>query len=176
MAIIAARRLRESGTSDVAGLVLIDAASYAQRLPFYIRLLRNPITRWFSGLTSVERSSRVVLWSLFVDKSRVDKAMVERYAHPRRIPDSDYAATQTALQIVPESFEAVTRIIQSIDVPTQIIWGACDNAVPVAFAARLNRDIRGSRVSVLPNVGHMPHEERPDDVIRTIQAFLANLP
>ena len=174
MAITTAARLRERGTA-VAGLVLIDAASYAQRLPFFIEVLRHPITRWLSGLTSVERSSRLVLRALFVDKSRVDGAMVERYARPRRIADSDYAATQTALQILPESFEMVTQAIQSIAVPTQIIWGGRDTAVPAAFAARMHRDIRGSRLEVLPNVGHMPHEECSSEVIRIIQAFLAEL-
>jgi pimeloyl-ACP methyl ester carboxylesterase len=61
-------------------------------------------------------------------------------------------------------------------VPTQIIWGDRDSAVPLAFAHRLHQDIAGSRQHVLERVGHMPHEERPDEVIGVILAFLSELP
>ena len=33
----------------------------------------------------------------------------------------------------------------------------------------------GSRVEVLANVGHLPHEVRPDEVIRILSTFLEGL-
>ena len=174
--IATAIKLRDRGGVRTDGLVLIDAASYEQRLPFFVEVLRHRITRFLSGMTSVERSTRTVLRALFVDKSLIDDAMVERYAFPRRIAGSDYASTQTAQQILPQSFEAVTTAIRSIDVPTLIIWGDRDNAVPVAFADRLHHDIAGSRKHIVRGVGHMPHEERPEEVLRVMEAFFAELP
>ena len=120
--------------------------------------------------------SRFVLRSLFADKTLVDAALVERYAFPRRIPGANASEAQTARQILPANFDAVTKAIRSLDVPTQIIWGERDNAVPAAFAARLHGDIRGSRVDILPGVGHMPQEERPAEVVRIIDAFTATIP
>lgn len=163
------------GPSD--GLILIDSASYRQRLPFFVSGLRNPIVRWLSHhLGTATSRSRFVLNSLFADRSLVDAEMVERYAFPLRIGGSGYGCAQTALQILPESFDDVTATLRSIDVPTQIIWGDRDRAVPVAFARRLHDDIRGSRLAVLPGVGHMPHEERPAEALRVIAAFLGSLP
>lgn len=176
VAITTAIALRQRPRQVVEGLVLIDAASYEQRLPFFVDALRYRVSRFFSGLTSVESSTRLVLRALFVNKSLVDDAMVERYAFPRRIDGSQYGPTQTALQIVPKSFDAVTAAIRSIDVPTQIIWGQRDNAVPLSFAHRLHCDIRGSRLEVLPRAGHMPHEECPEHVDRIVKGFLATLP
>jgi pimeloyl-ACP methyl ester carboxylesterase len=175
VALLLVEKLRARTGPRVEGLVLIDAASYQQRLPFFIDALRYRVTRWLSEITPAERRSKVVLRSLFVDKSQVDAEMIERYAFPLRIEGSNYATAQTALQILPESFDDVTRKIQAIDVPTQIIWGSRDPAVPPAFAARLHRDIRGSRLEVLPNVGHLPHEECPAEVVRIIHAFLQEL-
>lgn len=176
VAITAAIHLRQRPRPVVEGLVLIDAASYEQRLPFFVEALRHRVSRFFSGLTSVERSTRLVLRALLVNKTLVDAAMVERYAFPRRIDATQYGPTQTALQILPKSFEAVSTAIRSIDVPTQIIWGQRDNAVPLSFAHRLHCDIRGSRLDVLPRAGHMPHEECPEHVVRIVGRFLAALP
>jgi pimeloyl-ACP methyl ester carboxylesterase len=66
----------------------------------------------------------------------------------------------------------VTRIIQSIDVPTLILWGERDRAVPVEFAHRLHKDIRGSQLEILPNAGHIPHEECPERVLAVLAPFL----
>lgn len=161
----------------VDGLVLIDSASYDQKLPFFISGLRLPVLRWLSPwMGTAAMRSRVVLNSLFVDRSLIDAAIVERYAFPLRRPGGDYGYARTARQILPESFDAVTTTIRSIDVPTQIIWGDRDTAVPFAFARRLHGDIRGSRLAVVPGVGHMPHEERPGEVLRVLGEFLESLP
>jgi pimeloyl-ACP methyl ester carboxylesterase len=177
VAAVVTSRLRASRSSQVDGLVLIDAASYQQRLPFFVGGLRNPILRWLSPFMGSARTrSRVVLNSLFVDRALIDDEIVERYAFPMRIAGSNYGYAQTALQIMPESFEAVTATLRAIDVPTQIIWGEGDRAVPLAFARRLHEDIRGSRLAVIPGVGHMPHEERPGEVMRLLDVFLNGLP
>ena len=180
VALMVATRLRSAAarssaigeTARVEALVLLDAASYEQRLPFFVDVHRHALTRWLGLLVPIDAGSRFVLRALVADTSRVDRAMVERYAFPRRIPGARYSEVQTALQILPESFGAVTRAIQSTNVPTQIIWGDRDPAVPPAFAQRLHADIPGSRLDVLTNVGHLPHEERPDAVIRILSTFL----
>ena len=176
VACLACVKLRERQGPRVSGLVLIDSASYQQRLPFYVSSLANPLTRWAAERTTPEWRARFVLRHLFVNKRRVDAARVERYARGLGMPGSDYAASKIAEQILPADFAEVTRIIQSLDVPTQIIWGSRDNAVPVAFARRLHHDIRGSKLAIIPDVGHMPHEECPEEVLRILLPFLDSLP
>ncbi len=62
--------------------------------------------------------------------------------------------------------------IKTIAVPTLIIWGSDDNLIPVAHADLFARDIAGSRVVVLPEAGHMPHEEKADIVNGLITDFV----
>ena len=159
----------------VRGLVLIDAASYAQRLPFFVTCYRHALTRWAVARASAAFRSRFVLTRLFVDKTRVNEERVERYARAMRMPGSDAASARVAEQILPASFADVTRAIQAIGVPTLVIWGDSDRAVPLRFAHRLHEHIRGSRLAVLHACGHMPHEERPEEVLSILEPFLREL-
>jgi pimeloyl-ACP methyl ester carboxylesterase len=175
VAILAWHKLRERQRPRVAGLVLVDTASYQQRLPFYITLYRSALTRLAVRLTPPSWRARFVLNRLFVDRSRVDGERVERYASGMRMPGADDASATVATQILPADFAEATRIIPTIDVPTQIIWGDRDRAVPVEFARRLHQEIRGSAIALIPDVGHMPHEERPEQVLAVLEPFLAAL-
>jgi pimeloyl-ACP methyl ester carboxylesterase len=60
----------------------------------------------------------------------------------------------------------------SLHLPTFLIWGARDDVTPLAQGQLLNRLIRNSELSVLENVGHIPHIEAPD---RFYEVLLKNL-
>jgi pimeloyl-ACP methyl ester carboxylesterase len=175
VAILTWLKLRDRDGPRVSGLVLIDSASYEQRLPFFISLYRSALTRWAVPLTPPSMRARFVLEHLFVDRRRVDRDRVERYASGMRMRGSHQASRKVANQILPADFADVTRIIRSVDVPTLIIWGERDRAVPLGFARRLREDIRGSALTVLPNVGHMPQEECPEQVLAVLEPFLGGL-
>jgi pimeloyl-ACP methyl ester carboxylesterase len=170
-AILAAHQLGPS----VAGLVLIDSASYRQRLPFYVGGLRLPVIGWLTFRLSPAYRSRFVFERLMFDKTRITEERVQRYAVSLGQPGTEYSATCIAKQILPRHFEEATRIIQTIAVPTLILWGGRDPAVPVAFAHRLHADIRGSSLTVFPKAGHIPHEECPDEVLAALLPFLRGL-
>lgn len=48
-----------------------------------------------------------------------------------------------------------------IDIPTGIIWGAEDTATPLAQGEELNELIKGSTLTVLEGLGHIPQIEDP---------------
>jgi pimeloyl-ACP methyl ester carboxylesterase len=170
-------KLRERHHSDrVAALILIDAASYPQSLPFFVAQLRNPVTRFIAeNLTTPEWRTRHVLERLFVDKTRVDSARIERYARFLRLPNAEHALATVAAQVVPANLTELSDKLKTIDVPTLVIWGGKDPAIPVAFAYRLAQDIRGARLLVIPDVGHVPHEERPAATAGAILEFVTAL-
>ena len=60
----------------------------------------------------------------------------------------------------------------SIRLPTFLIWGSHDDVTPLAQGQQLNRLIRNSELSVLENVGHIPHIEAPD---RLYEVLVKNL-
>jgi pimeloyl-ACP methyl ester carboxylesterase len=57
-------------------------------------------------------------------------------------------------------------------VPALILWGARDRLIPPASAEHFHRDIAGSELLVLPNLGHVPQEEDPAASVAPVRAFL----
>lgn len=73
-----------------------------------------------------------------------------------------------ALSILPESYARIT-------LPTGILWGAEDTATPLAQGEELNRLIKGSSLSVLPGLGHIPQIEDPAAFQKALLEMLGQL-
>jgi len=56
-----------------------------------------------------------------------------------------------------------------------IITGDDDRIVPTADSVRLADEIPGAELVVIPNSGHVAHEETPEAVMAAIEAFLARV-
>ena len=54
-------------------------------------------------------------------------------------------------------------------VPTLLIWGDHDRAVPAGTAGDLRKHLRAAKLEILAGVGHRPAEERPDLCARLIE-------
>ena len=63
--------------------------------------------------------------------------------------------------------------LQEISAPTLIVHGAHDDAVPVSWARKAQRLIAGSELRVLPECGHWPPRERPEEFNRIVAEILA---
>jgi pimeloyl-ACP methyl ester carboxylesterase len=56
-------------------------------------------------------------------------------------------------------------------VPVTIVSGTCDSiADHHKNAERLHRDITGSTLTLLPDVGHMVHHAEPDRIVEVINS------
>ena len=161
---------------DIVGLILIDSAGYTQRLPFFVRHLRNPFTSFFTfNLMSPRARAKHVLKKIFYSKARVTPARIHRYAFFFGLAGSEDALRAAALQIVPDQPERFIDRLKEISVPTLIIWGRQDSVIPVSHAHRFQADIRGSELYLVDWCGHVPHEERPEEVSPRIAAFLEGI-
>jgi len=61
----------------------------------------------------------------------------------------------------------------SIDMPTLVIWGALDRALPVGLAEGIVKAIPQARLETIPDAGHFVPEERPERVAQLLKEFLA---
>jgi pimeloyl-ACP methyl ester carboxylesterase len=162
-------------TNMIKGLVLIDSAGYPQKLPFFVSIMRNPLKRWTSCLMSPEYRARFVLERIFWVKTQITPQRIHRYAFFLDQPGSRRALTETANSIVPKNVSELNSRFQSISVPTLIIWGDHDPVIPLTNAERFTTDIPDSKAVVLPFTGHVPHEERPEDVLDAIDQFIGGM-
>jgi len=57
--------------------------------------------------------------------------------------------------------------------PTLLIYGEQDEATPVWYGEAFHQLINGSTLEILPGAGHFVHIDRPAEVVRAIEGFLA---
>jgi pimeloyl-ACP methyl ester carboxylesterase len=67
-------------------------------------------------------------------------------------------------------------MLRRIEVPTVIVHGEDDATIPGGEAQILARGIRGSRIRLLPQVGHLSNLENPTEFNRVVGEFLELLP
>ena len=66
----------------------------------------------------------------------------------------------------------VTKRLNELKIPVQLIWGANDPLFPVAHAARAHTMIERSKLAVIEGAGHTPQAERPEEFNRVLRRFL----
>lgn len=65
--------------------------------------------------------------------------------------------------------------LAQVAAPTLVITGDSDRIVRPATSERAARTVPGAELVVVEGCGHLPHEERPDEAVRAIEAFLARV-
>lgn len=160
---------------DIVGLVLIDSAGYSQHFPYFIGALRNPVTRFLSELLPAETRIRLVLDYSMEVKSQITPKKVQVYSYFLKLPGAEFALAQTAKYIVPSNADAIAKRFSEISAPTLIIWGANDRVIPLEYGSQLHAAIPTSKLIVLATTGHIPQEERPNEVAKAIKYFLGTI-
>lgn len=83
---------------------------------------------------------------------------------------SDYLSVKgvmrdTYLKVIAEDLSGV---LSQIKIPTVIIWGEKDDITPLNDARIISQRIKNSRLEIIPDVGHNPHLENPEELSKLI--------
>jgi len=62
--------------------------------------------------------------------------------------------------------------LAKVNTETLLIWGEKDRMVPLKYGYIFNKNIRKSRLKILPRIGHSPHLETPEKLSQLIMQFL----
>lgn len=157
----------------VKSLVLIAPAVYKQRLPFFIFLSGVPVlgrlvltkipARWELGL---------ILNFVYYNRKLVDGARIDKYVDNLLEPGKVVALIQTARKLIPEDLEDIAKRIESIDKPAMIVYGKYDRVIIKKSMDRLAKALKNSRYELLEECGHVPQEEKPEQLARLIKEFI----
>ena len=107
------------------------------------------------------------------DPDLVTDTLVSQMAQP--YADRDYIDRMAKLggRYLPPAVAELAPHYQEIDLPALIIWGSTDRLIPTKpNAERLHRDIPRSRLEIIPQAGHLPHQEQPEIFNRLLLEFL----
>lgn len=155
----------------VSKLILIDAAGYTGKKgkgSIGFTIASTPFINNLLLYITPKILIRKSLEGIYFDKNLVTDAQVERF-HDMAISEGNRKAVLT---IFKKSFEKEPEKINLITTPTLIIWGEKDGLIPVENAFLFEKNIKGSKLVVLENIGHVPMEEAPQKVADLISSFI----
>lgn len=154
----------------VRSLVLVDAAR-----PIYTQQRRYPGTEWPLVPEIVVRSilrPRVVgdgLRRSVVNDGVITDEVVREY-YDRLAVEGVYFAYEALTRPAPPT--EPEPVLSEIETPSLVLWGEEDGSIGVDYGRALAEELPNARFEVIPDAGHMPMEERPDEVERRIREFL----
>jgi pyruvate dehydrogenase E2 component (dihydrolipoamide acetyltransferase) len=160
----------------VAALVALRRPEWAASLSLIAPAGLGPeINRGFidAFLAATRRREAAEALGLLVDDPRlVSRFMVEEVLRYKRLDGVGAALSAIAAAWFPGGRQAVDlgARIAAAPVPVQVVWGRADRIVPVSHAEGLAGRFP---VHILDDAGHLPHLERPGEVIRLLRAFMS---
>ncbi|MBA2768835.1 MAG: alpha/beta hydrolase [Sporichthyaceae bacterium] len=146
-------------------------------------ILASAYAGWAGSLEPEEVQERLRLSLLRADLPPgpfAESMISSMFASSASEEDVDrFAASLRAFQ--PAGFRAMARssaeadlrdVLPRIDVPTLLLYGGDDVRAPLPVAQALHSAISGSRLVVMPGVGHVSSVEAPELFNRTVGDFL----
>jgi pimeloyl-ACP methyl ester carboxylesterase len=167
--------LAHTAPERVVKLVLINPVCYPQGRHSATRLARIGIVAGLArpALRTSALGRRMMAGPLRRSYARPGLAtpeLIDTY-HELLTHQSGERSYLAALRQLDEA--EVARRVPDLEHESLIIWGTRDRVLPATDAYRLSAALRGSRLELLPDAGHFPHEETPEQVNSLIAAFLA---
>jgi pimeloyl-ACP methyl ester carboxylesterase len=159
------------------GLILVGSAGFGRGLNPFLRLWSLP---WVGDL--VFRAYQMAFPALktwvFCDASSIGGEWLEGAAAMLRMPgvrENTLRAARTGLNLRGQReklFRGLHNGLGSVTVPTLIIWGDRDAAVPLSHAYTAQRLIPNSELRIMERCGHTPQVERPEEFNKLVLDFL----
>lgn len=146
-------------------LVLVDGQS---------RTASGGRAAWAERIAAAEGAGMAAFAAATADRWLTTGADNERRARLIRMiaatPLEGFRACATALIQYDYADE-----LPNIRVPTLLIAGAEDGAIPQTMAANLQPNIADAQLALIPNAGHVPCFEQPEAFTKTLERFLSRL-
>ncbi len=155
----------------VSQLILLDAAGYpsegsADALAF--KVASNPILSPLMKYITPKSFIRKNLEQVYADDQKVSDPIVDRYYDMALRAGN----RQAFIDRVHTHHTDMSSRISEISCPTLIMWGDQDTWVNPADAQKFEKDIKGSKLIMYKDVGHVPMEEAPNQTAKDALAFL----
>lgn len=158
----------------VQSLILADPAVYeGGGAPAWIRpLLGTPQMRHLGPLVARQIQVRgpELVELAWHDPSKITPEIEVGYQKPLHVADWDRALWELTLA---SRESGLAERLGEFDLPVLVITGDDDRIVPTEQSIRLAGELPNAQLVVIPQCGHLPHEERPDEFMQAVTSFLS---
>jgi pimeloyl-ACP methyl ester carboxylesterase len=156
--------------NKVRKLILIDATGYPVmnvKGSLGFKIASTPVINNVMLFITPKALVSASLKGIYQDPNIINQEQIDRF-HDMAIAKGNRKAL---LAIFKKGLEQEPDKIKTIQKPTLIIWGDKDGLIPVQNAYLFNKDIKGSKLAILSNIGHVPMEEDPTKTAALINEF-----
>lgn len=161
----------------VSALILVDPAVYSGGgTPAWLRpLLATPQMRRLGPLIARQIQNRgpELINLAWHNPDLITPEIIELYRKPLQVENWDKALWEFTLASRPTG---LLQRLGDFTMPVLVITGDDDRIVPTEESIRLASELPNADLVVIPEAGHVPHEERPDLFLQAVKDFLGNLP
>lgn len=157
----------------VTSLILVDPAVYAGGgAPSWIRpLLGTPQFDHLGPLFArqLQAQGTEFLKTAWHDPSKITPDIFEGYQEPLQIENWDKALWELT---VSSRESGLAERVSEFNLPILVITGDDDRIVPAEQSLRLAEELPNAELAVIPQCGHVPHEECPTVFMQAVTEFL----
>eukprot|EP00798_Chlamydomonas_sp_ICE-L_P000009 gene9-12818_t len=157
----------------VLGVTLLHPNLSGQMGPTIFRLLaRSKLGRSILRPMKWTEVGEVTNKRAWFNPAKMTSEVMELYRMPLRIEGSDAALIETSrLKREDAQGDLLTYFNDARSLTALIVTGEHDRIVPPLKAEALCWDLPRSRMCILPNCGHLSHEEAPELLINSLHPF-----
>lgn len=157
----------------VGKLILINSAGICSEVPEFIASLarvspQNPLLRF----TSEEIIVYLIMSHAYFRESKISQELIRQYAEAMRLPGARESLVSIARNFCIPDVPAFQLELRKRKLPTLILWGAEDRILPLDEAGKFRECLVNAKLVVLPECGHSPQEEMPEETAAAITEFL----
>ena len=157
----------------VQALILVDPAVYeGGGGPTWLRPFYNTPEMNHLGpliVRSIRTSGIDLLRTAWYDPSKITSETMTGYTNPLKVDNWDRALWYFTAASQP--FDLPARLSE-FTLPVLVLTGDSDKIVPTADSVRLAGALPNARLVIIPQAGHVPHEEQPAVFMQAVDLFL----
>lgn len=162
------------------GLALADGAllTTGQRLnPALLLFLLPGLGEWlYNRLRKDPQAAYETLRPYYADLDALPEAD-RQFLYQRvnqRVWDDDqrrayFSALRSVAAYTARQQKGLVERLHTLDLPTLLIWGQQDRIIPLATGRAAQRAQPSARLAILPDAGHLPHQDTPLAFIRLLE-------
>jgi pimeloyl-ACP methyl ester carboxylesterase len=160
----------------ISGLVLVDPAVFTGGgTPGFIKpFLQTPQMDRIGPLIvrNIQNWGRSFAESAWNDPTKITDEVWFGYSRPLMVNNWDQALWQLTKN---SQSSNLTDALDQFTLPVFVITGENDRIVPAEDSIRLASELPNAELTVIPDCGHVPHEECPQEFLSSIAEFMIRL-
>ena len=160
----------------VQALILVDPAVYeggggpSWLRPFYKTLQMNHLGPLI--VRSIQSSGLDLIKMAWYDPSKITPETMAGYTKPLKADNWDRALWYFTAASQPSN---LPERLSEFTLPVLVITGDTDKIVPTEYSVRLAGELPNATLVVIPQAGHVPHEEQPVAFMQAVAEFLKTI-